>query len=110
MSNSSNTLLALITGCAIGAVYGILYAPDKGVNTRKKLAEQAAVAGEELADTAMKVQKQVSSRLAEEKQTLDAKVNSLVSDVSYKTEDVITSLENKLAELKAKNKKLQKTS
>jgi hypothetical protein len=37
-------------------------------------------------------------------------MNHLVSDVSYKAEDVITTLEKKLAELKAKNKKLQKTS
>jgi len=34
----------------------------------------------------------------------------LVTDISYKTEDVISTLETKLAELKAKNKKLQKTS
>jgi len=34
---SSNTLLAFLTGAATGAVLGILYAPDKGTNTRDKL-------------------------------------------------------------------------
>jgi gas vesicle protein len=37
MSRSSKTLWAFIVGAAAGAVVGILYAPDKGENTRSKL-------------------------------------------------------------------------
>ena len=36
MSKGSN-LFAFISGAAVGAVVGILYAPDKGENTRDKL-------------------------------------------------------------------------
>jgi len=36
-------------------------------------------------------------------------LENMVSDVSHKTEDVISTLEKKLAELKTKNKKLQKS-
>ncbi|MBU2915179.1 MULTISPECIES: YtxH domain-containing protein [Reichenbachiella] len=37
MSKNSNSFLAFLTGAAAGALFGILYAPDKGENTRDKL-------------------------------------------------------------------------
>ena len=33
----SNALMAFLAGAAVGAVLGILYAPDKGSNTREKM-------------------------------------------------------------------------
>ena len=38
-NNTGNTLLALLTGAAIGAGVGILFAPDKGSKTRGKIKE-----------------------------------------------------------------------
>ncbi len=37
MSKRSGALMAFLSGAAVGAVLGILYAPDKGTNTREKL-------------------------------------------------------------------------
>ena len=37
MSKKSNTLFSFLLGATTGAILGILYAPDKGSNTRDKL-------------------------------------------------------------------------
>ena len=110
MDNSGNTLLAIIAGSAIGAALGILYAPDKGEITRKKLADQAASAKDSFVDGAVDFKDRAVSKIAAESESLEARAENLISDVSYKTEDIISTLESKLAQLKDKNKKLQKTS
>lgn len=40
MSKTTNTLLSFLVGATTGAVLGILYAPDKGSNTRDRLSYQ----------------------------------------------------------------------
>ena len=43
-----NGILALLAGAAIGVGLGILFAPDKGTETRKKMAKKAEDLGDEL--------------------------------------------------------------
>ena len=40
-NNNGNSVLALITGLALGAGMGILFAPYKGTETRKKIKDKA---------------------------------------------------------------------
>jgi len=37
MSKTSNSLFSFLLGASAGAILGILYAPDKGTNTRDRL-------------------------------------------------------------------------
>ena len=85
-------------------------APDKGEVTRRKLAEEAAAAKANLSESAMELKDRVLDSMAYDPETLETRIEDLLSNVSYKAEDVIVALEKKLAELKNKNKKLQKTS
>ena len=108
MSKNTNTALGLLLGGAIGATLGILFAPDKGVNTRKKLKDDAIATKDKLADSALHLKDQVASTITSQKHSLDSQLETVISDASYKADDVITTLESKLKDLKVKNKKLQK--
>lgn len=107
MSNSSNTILGILAGTAIGAIAGILFAPDKGVNTRRKLVDQTHSMADDVAARAVHMKDQVVGTIAAGKMKLEDRVESLVADASYKTEDIINTLEDKLKKLKAKNRELQ---
>ena len=118
-NSSNNTLIGILAGTAIGATLGILFAPDKGVNTRQKISDETVAAKDRVTESALAAKENITNRamnlkdrvvetVATKKLTLDEKMESIVSDTSHKADDVITTLEKKLAELKAKNKKFQK--
>jgi gas vesicle protein len=50
MSNSSKILIGFIDGAAIGGALGILLAPDKGSETRKRIVEKGNDLGDSLVD------------------------------------------------------------
>lgn len=51
MKADSKILLGLLAGAAIGAIAGILFAPDKGSETRKKITKNTADMGDQLKHT-----------------------------------------------------------
>ena len=109
MSNKAgNTLVAVLTGVLIGAGIGILYATDKGSKTRKKVKDGLGDAKNDLHDKFDKVSSKLSEKLNTAKFDLEGTYEDLVSNMSHKTEDVISFLEDKLADLKKQNAKLQK--
>jgi gas vesicle protein len=109
MSNSTgNSVLAILLGAAIGAGIGILFAPDKGSKTRKKIKEEFDEAKDNLKHKLEDVSNEVKSKFSTASENWEDTLENVISDVSYKTEDVISFLETKLADLKAKNATLQK--
>lgn len=48
---TGRAILGVVAGIAAGAVLGILFAPDKGIYTRKKIARKGEDLVDELGDT-----------------------------------------------------------
>ncbi|MDO4228933.1 MAG: YtxH domain-containing protein [Capnocytophaga sp.] len=108
MARTGNVLLALVTGVAVGVGAGILFAPDKGKNTRKKIKDSVDETTSKLRRRIDTLSQEVREKSSEFKGTLEDKVENIISKSSYKAEDIITVLEKKLAALKEAKDKLQK--
>jgi len=52
MSDNSKVVVALLAGLAAGAALGILFAPEKGTETRDKLTESLKRLGDSIRETA----------------------------------------------------------
>ena len=107
-NNTGNTLLAVLSGAAIGAGIGILFAPDKGSRTREKIKDGYEDTKNDLLRKFQNVSDELKSKFSKSKNDFDGSYEDLVSNVSHKTEDMISFLESKLADLKEQNAKLQK--
>ena len=92
-----NSIWALLAVAAIGVGLGILFAPDKGSKTRERIKEGFDDLNDEAKEKFSKTEDELKDR-----------VEDLLSNSSYKAEEAITFLEEKLAALKKQNAKLQK--
>lgn len=98
MSKSSKSFWAFMVGAATGAALGILYAPDKGENTRDKLAFQLQKYRDQL--------KSLIDELVEGSQIPEsmAKTESkkVVSEAREKAEKLLTDVEALMGQIKSK--------
>jgi len=64
-------LTGLVLGAAAGAILGILFAPDKGCETRKKVAKKSGEVGEELKAKFDEMTESIKSKFSNIKQDAD---------------------------------------
>jgi len=107
-SKTSSSVIALLAGAAIGAGLGILFAPDKGSRTREKIKDGLDDFKNQAQDKWETLEDDTKEKFSRTKDDLKETVENLLSNTSYKAEEAITFLEEKLAELKRENAKLQK--
>ncbi|HBL80124.1 MAG: hypothetical protein CL524_14315 [Aequorivita sp.] len=105
-SNTGQTLLALLTGAAIGAGIGILYAPDKGSKTRDKLSKEARKAQKQLNKQIQETSSTLSEKAQRARYSFEQKLNETLSSASYKADDILLAMEDKLEALRKQNAKL----
>lgn len=100
--------MALLTGAAIGAGIGILYAPDKGAKTRKRIKKRAMETTDDISNRISHAKEELTKTAEAKKVDFEHKLEETISSMSYKADDIISTLEKKLADLKKKNAALQK--
>ncbi len=106
MKNGSDLLLALLAGGVIGVGVGMLYAPRKGVDTRKKIAAQAQEAKARLQQQVGVLEEQAIDYYLRNKESWDIHVLSLLSRLTgHSIADLIATLEQKLGVVREISKK-----
>lgn len=73
---SGKVLASVLAGAAAGAILGILFAPDRGTETRRKIAER----GGELADSVKGKVSEYSDAITEKYDTVREKLTGLASE------------------------------
>jgi gas vesicle protein len=85
MNDSSKVLISFIGGAVVGAALGILFAPDKGSNTRRKIANSAKDLKDEITDTASEKYQEFldwKDRLMEKEEEAEGKVKNALGKAS----------------------------
>jgi len=100
MAGKGSTVLSFLLGAATGAVLGILYAPDRGVNTRDKLSfklDKYKEMLEELIDELIQEKEEPLSLAKSEGE-------KVINDAKEKAERLLEDVDELIGSMKNENK------
>jgi len=103
MLKQGMNLAAVIAGAAVGATMGILMAPNEGKETRKKLSDGFKSTADDMNSKVDELKQRVQGFVNNQKVDFNSSIDNLLSKADHKKDDVIATLERKLAELKDTN-------
>lgn len=105
---TTNVMLGLLTGVAVGIGAGVLFAPDKGIKTRKKIKNKVVDAKKDITKRVSHAKEEISEVIHSKKTDFEEKLEEKISKMSLKADAIIVNLEQKLEDLRKKNAHLQK--
>lgn len=103
-NNTGNIVLALLAGAVVGAGIGILVAPDKGSNTRKKIKDGINVSKDDLLAKLNEVMEMLQGKAEDVASSFEDVLENVIQNGGESKEEVIALLEAKLAQLKSEKK------
>ena len=97
MAKGGNSFFAFLTGAIVGGIFGILYAPDKGSNTRDKLSYNLDKYKGKLED--------IVSDLVEGKELVESEAKQegekIISDAKVKAEKLLDDVNGLIDQIKS---------
>lgn len=97
MNTTGKILVGAMAGLAVGTILGVLYAPDKGSNTRKKIADK----GHDLADDLKSKYKEFADSVTEKFHSAKNDIQELAENGKAKYEEVKKDTNNALSGYKS---------
>lgn len=89
MNDNSKVLIALLAGVAAGAAFGLLFAPEKGTETRDKLSESLKNLGDSIKEKAAEEIDNLTNFKDKAVSNIKSKINGAEDQyTSQKTENV----------------------
>ncbi len=75
--STSNLFIGFFAGLTVGAILGVLYAPDKGTNTRKKIVKKTQELAEDIEERFDELKEEVTDLVEDVKENLSDKKEKL---------------------------------
>lgn len=82
---TSKTIIAVLGGVLVGAALGVLFAPEEGAKTRKKIAKK----GKETKDKAKKSLEKAANKVSDKYNEVSSTVADEYNSVMSKGEDLV---------------------